>query len=318
MSKSLKKFLLIFTSYLIIAISSLFYYSVVTKERISNEFILQSQIELTNLNTLIEAEYVDLESQVHFLTQMTNSVLNDNASYLEPLEELFRNFINYHPNNFQIRLLSTSGVELLKVIREENGSIQTVQSSELQDKSKRYYFKELTALDSHDIMYCSVVDLNIENGEIEIPYRPTTRAGLKLETTKTHPELGYFIINHNIKHLIDKLKASTFALVGDLILIDQEGYFVSNSNAELEWGKDLNHPEYNFYSMHHQGEKLVDSYGNFSNEQGVFTYQRLNFCNQNYYLVIHKSAAAFEEVHDEKMEIPLIIAGIITLLILVL
>ena len=71
--------------------------------------------------------------------------------------------------------MDIEGVELIRV-NYNNGDPYVVPEKDLQDKSDRYYFHEAIVLDKGDI-YTSPLDLNIEKGEIEIPYKPMLRIG---------------------------------------------------------------------------------------------------------------------------------------------
>ena len=62
----------------------------------------------------------------------------------------------------QVRLLDTSGMELLRV-NYNNGNPAVVPLDKLQNKSDRYYFQEAMKLSAGEI-YVSPFDLNIENG----------------------------------------------------------------------------------------------------------------------------------------------------------
>ena len=73
----------------------------------------------------------------------------------------------------QIRLIDEACLELVRVDYDGKEAC-LVPDQELQDKSSRYYFKEAMKLGPEEV-YTSVVDLNREQGKIEVPYKPTLR-----------------------------------------------------------------------------------------------------------------------------------------------
>ncbi len=78
----------------------------------------------------------------------------------------------------QIRLIDLSGLEQI-LINNVNDLSLLAPSEALQNKSDRYYFKEISALNKGEI-YLSRFDLNVEHGQEENPRRPIIRTGTPL------------------------------------------------------------------------------------------------------------------------------------------
>lgn len=72
----------------------------------------------------------------------------------------------------QIRWIDETGMERLRIDYDDLKPNITPYG-QLQYKGDRYYFKAASALDEGEI-YISPLDLNIENGSIEIPYKPAS------------------------------------------------------------------------------------------------------------------------------------------------
>ncbi|MGF1835899.1 EAL domain-containing protein [Photobacterium sanguinicancri] len=73
----------------------------------------------------------------------------------------------------QVRLLDSQGKEVIRV-NNADGQAYVLPASELQDKSERPYVQK--ALQSPpDSLYTSQFDLNVENGKVEYPQKPTLR-----------------------------------------------------------------------------------------------------------------------------------------------
>ena len=118
------------------------------------------------LNTQLDG----IQSDILFLSRMRSLHEYINSPSPESrsgVESEFFQFINTRPNYDQIRLLDKEGVERVRV-NYNYGNPAVVPGRELQDKGDRYYFREALGLDESEI-YISPTDLNVENGEIEIP-----------------------------------------------------------------------------------------------------------------------------------------------------
>ena len=94
----------------------------------------------------------------------------------EDLLSLTSEFVTFMRNKGvydQARFLNVQGREVVRV-NYGQGRITVIPGDELQDKSDRYYFKETTGLPPGDV-YLSPFDLNVEQGKIELPIKPTIR-----------------------------------------------------------------------------------------------------------------------------------------------
>jgi len=89
----------------------------------------------------------------------------------------------------QIRILSATGMELLRV-NYANGQAVVVPSQDLQDKSDRTYFQDLAQC-GNETIYVSPLDLNVENGVLEVPLNPVMRFALQIGDTGN--DTGYLL-----------------------------------------------------------------------------------------------------------------------------
>ena len=104
----------------------------------------------------------------------TRRALDDpRSAHLKSMESAFFTLARRNPTYQQIRWIDESGMERLRVMRDRDGPFST-ERKDLQDKSDRYYFKTANALLSGEL-YISPLDLNIEQGRIEMPPRPLLR-----------------------------------------------------------------------------------------------------------------------------------------------
>ncbi len=102
----------------------------------------------------------------------------------------------------QIRYIDNSGMELIRINRSGDQSY-SVPVHDLQDKSNRYYYRQIMELERGDI-YISRVDLNIEYGEEEKPYQPTVRFGIPLFSASNEIQ-GMIVLNFNVGLIIAEM-----------------------------------------------------------------------------------------------------------------
>lgn len=121
----------------------------------------------------VEAKFLDLydnsRRNVLLLSDLVSLDLEDGVSVTN-IEKQLSIFLTFNDNYFQVRYIDDTGME---VVRVEN-NISTAQKEGLQYKGDRYYFNE-TALLQKGELFISYLDLNVENKEVEVPYRPTIR-----------------------------------------------------------------------------------------------------------------------------------------------
>ncbi|GJQ58348.1 MAG: hypothetical protein SCALA701_11490 [Candidatus Scalindua sp.] len=148
------------------------------------------------------------------------------------VENLFLNFSQIKRILAQIRYLDNVGNEHVRV--DFDGSNSTIISGpQLQDKSDRYYFKESLNLSPGEI-YTSPLDLNIEHGYIEYPYKPVIRIATPVFVGGEKAGVIVFNLLTNNEHFLHKAigKENT----GDYILSNQDGFYLNHPDEEKEWG----------------------------------------------------------------------------------
>lgn len=89
------------------------------------------------------------------------------------LENSWQLYLERHPYLEQIRYLDSLGREQVRVER-RGGEVVAIAEPQLQDKAKRYYFLDAMALAPGQI-YLSPLDLNVEYGVLDRPYRAMMR-----------------------------------------------------------------------------------------------------------------------------------------------
>ncbi len=180
--------------------------------------------ELTSLRALVEAR--------------TRNNPEEAAYWQEQVSKDFVAFSRRCGICYQARYIAEDGREVVRV--DSDGSQpRIVPQNELQDKSNRYYFQETMTLNK-DQVFVSPMDLNREYGKIEVPYQPVIRYATPV-FDKAGNRRGIVISNIFGDKILAPVR-QTGSGQAKTLLVDQDGYYLVNPNANYEWGgpNDLN------------------------------------------------------------------------------
>ncbi len=133
----------------------------------------------------------------------------------------------------QVRMISREGRELLRV--NEGGEL--VEEEQLQDKSSRKYFQDGAALAEGEVLVSDFA-LNVENGEVERPFRPMVR----LATPLRRPDGslgGLVVLNLNLERWFATLENVLPRGGSEFELLNANGYWERAMDRSREWGQDL-------------------------------------------------------------------------------
>ncbi|MCU7940769.1 MAG: PAS domain S-box protein [gamma proteobacterium symbiont of Bathyaustriella thionipta] len=201
-----------------------------------------------NLETLEKTDLLNVR-----LAQLTvNNVLQDIISDIKYLQEhnqlrngfiktprarkiLEQDFLSFSKNRKiydQIRYLDLNGQEIVRV-NDNNGQPYAVEKDKLQKKDSRYYVANTLALDRNNV-YWSPFDLNIENHEIEEPYKPTIRIGTPVYSSYGR-KTGVLILNFNGNKLINEFRRATANIANHIMLVNESGYWLIHPQGKDEW-----------------------------------------------------------------------------------
>lgn len=194
----------------------------------------------------------------------------ENADGLNRLEIDFHIFSQQKALYDQIRLLDESGIEIVRVNNSGKES-SIVSRDKLQDKSHRYYFSQSWQLAKNEV-YVSPLDLNIEQGQIEIPHKPMLRVGTPVYGS-TGKKKGVLVLNYLGDHLINDFRRSTANIADRIVLLNNYGYWLSSSNKKNEWGFMFDRKQTFATARPATWKKIIASdSGQFINYQGMFTF----------------------------------------------
>ncbi len=148
--------------------------------------------------------------------------------------EIFQSFAASSPDYDQVRWLDNDGKERLRVNRRSGAEPVVVSSEELQNKADQPYFRDAIPLPLNGL-YFSALDLNIDNGVVEVPHLPTLRVASPVFRNGT--KQGIIVINYRATRLLERLKRLDRSV--ELYLMNQAGYWLQGPNADANWGWQL-------------------------------------------------------------------------------
>jgi PAS domain S-box-containing protein len=170
----------------------------------------------------------------------------------------------------QIRYIDNNGKEVVR-INFNSGVPIAVPNKLLQEKKERYYFNETIKLNKREI-YWSPFDLNIENGVIERPVKPTIRIGTPV-FNRSGEKTGIFLLNYFGENLINELFLAGANISGEMMLLNDQGYWLIGPHPKQEWGFMFNN-NYAFSTTYsHEWDKIyAATQGQFYSANGLFTF----------------------------------------------
>ncbi len=158
----------------------------------------------------------------------------------ERLSTIFTELMQTKLGYMQLRYLDENGNEMVRVDRDEF-IIKTIPKEQLQNKANRKYFIVSLKLDFGNI-HVLPINLNREQGKIEIPYKPTMRYATPIFSANGERR-GIVISNLLVAHIFQRLKQDNQNNAGRVLIINQDGYYLFHPDEKKEWGFELNTDE---------------------------------------------------------------------------
>ncbi|HEU0187345.1 MAG TPA: PAS domain S-box protein [Gallionellaceae bacterium] len=169
----------------------------------------------------------------------------------------------------QIRFLDQRGMEIIRVNRIGNKSV-AVPAAELQGKTARYFFAETIKLQPGKI-YISPLDLNIEHGQIEQPYKPMLRIATPIANGAGRAQ-GILILNYFGQELLDDF---TRAMVEGrhAMLLNRDGYWLRHPDHRREWGFMFGRNDTFGHDYPEEWNRIArEAQGSLLGQNGLFTF----------------------------------------------
>ncbi len=194
--------------------------------------IINMEKELNKTEKIFNDTLKDSEQLIYAINsnQLFKDYLKNKKGSRKNLEYLFENVISSNRSIMQLRFIDDKGREEIRYDRYSPDTKDYYKEDKLQDKSKRYYFKQ-SMKDQETLLY-SALDLNIENEKIETPFKPTYRL---IKPVKSDNEFkGILIINLFASSLFEHLFNSPFY---NFMLVDEKGYILQHHDRRYNWSK---------------------------------------------------------------------------------
>ncbi|MGI0115764.1 response regulator [Zooshikella sp. RANM57] len=257
-----KHFLILFlpVSFLLLGIAYFFYQ--VQAEQIYGQLRLTSQASVDAGRSTISRYFDLITDDLLFLAnekELNNLLNNKTQLSLKNIKQQWISFSAVKQVYDQIRWLDEEGMEQVR-INYNGGNPYAVSTQQLQNKANRYYFTETHKLKKDEI-YISILDLNIEQGKVELPRKPTIRIATPL-INENNERRGIIVLNFNSTDMLEQLRIVNR---NHLWLTNNKGHWLLGPTHKDEWGFMFEKPE---LSVAH---RYPDAWANIStNERAVF------------------------------------------------
>lgn len=240
LTEKLREFLLVllpFVTVFAVAMTA-HYYSVNRTERVTTETkeLLNVGLARSTLNNDLAAVITDLT----FLADYLESQGFDREGRLNrrQVTELLLGFTAEKRLYDQIRVIDLAGREVVRV-NFDNGESRPVEEQQLQNKADRYYFRESVGLGRGEV-YISPLDLNIEQGNLEIPHKPVMRFAIPV-FSGDGDKRGILVLNYLGNRLLMGFKRAAANISDHVFLLNADGYWLYSPRDQDAWGFMLPH-----------------------------------------------------------------------------
>jgi PAS domain S-box-containing protein len=147
------------------------------------------------------------------------------------LSDLIGAFARAESYLMQLRFLDATGMEMIRFDRARAGGEHfRVTREKLQDKSDRGYV--VANLNAPERIWFSQLDLNMERGKIEVPFRPTFRVILPVWHEGTFR--GMIVMNYFASVMLDNLFDNPLY---HMQIVDGMGYILHSTRPEESWSR---------------------------------------------------------------------------------
>ncbi|WP_163353173.1 sensor domain-containing diguanylate cyclase [Desulfovibrio sp. JC010] len=215
-------------------------------------------------------------------TALTDFCNSDDNGERHWLEKEFYNFLFCKKKYNHVVFLDKSGKEKVRV-NYNKGDPWVVFEGKLQDKSRRYYFEDSIALDEREV-FISPLDLNIERGHVEKPFKPMIRFGTPIFDAEGNKD-GVLIFNYLAEDLFERISGIDASSASVKMMLNSKGYWLIGPDRESEWGFMLpERKDVSFTNAYPQEWKriLKDKQGQFCTDNGLFTFTTIHPLREGY------------------------------------
>jgi PAS domain S-box-containing protein len=212
------------------------------------------------------------------------AVDSDDPERFAALERSLLALVRRRPDYLQIRFLSATGQELVRVENSSSGP-RLVPETELQGKGGRSYFTGTMRLAAGEV-FVSPMSLNVERGVVEEPYKPVVRFATPIDDGAGQRR-GVVVLNARAAQFLRAFERSDDESGIQRMVVNSDGYWLQY-RPELEWGFMLEHGRGFQRTFPEIWEQMVASgRGRVETNEGLFYFDTVS------------PAAVSAEAHDE-------------------
>ena len=231
-----------------------------------------------------------------------------NPVTLQALESSFLTLAQRNPEYQQIRWIDESGIEKVRIMHGPGGPF-VVAPQNLQDKSGRYYFEKANVLLPGEL-YISPLDLNVEQGRLEMPPRPVLHIATPVKGSD-RKHLGIIVINIDMKYLFNIVHTPLHTDPDvEYFLTNQQGIHL-NSEIENFQGADGWEQSLNFTLAHPKvwEEVLANDSGSLRSLDGLWSWETLSPVEDFYRTIrgLPKHMVAFDQLTSSDFSLTLMV-----------
>lgn len=199
----------------------------------------RDQAASATVNTLLR-RLDRLESDVLFLSDLPAHFAQPGVDIPadSPLATTLLSFSNSTRRYDKVRWLDNRGRERLRV--NNHGTAELVPTTALQDKASRSFFTDTRSMQKAEV-YFSELDLNVDDGVIERPYRPTLRAVSTVYFGDT-PH-GVIVLNARMQDILERLKEERTRTGLGVYLLSGSGSWILGPDPADDWASQLDAPQ---------------------------------------------------------------------------
>lgn len=166
-----------------------------------------------------------------------------NSSYeiwVQRLNAVFSATMKNNSAYMELRYLNEKGDEMVRV--DADGTNLIINPPEkLGNKSERPFFQETSKLEPGEI-YISSLELNKKFGKIVTPYKPIIYYGIPIFDSIGQRK-GMLLSKVSAEPVFALIKSFYLNQTTEVMLVNQDGYYLYHKNPEKRWGFELNHQE---------------------------------------------------------------------------
>ena len=221
-------------SALIVGISILIHDAQVREERTTIEIHEQYTVHLAG--KAITHAFDSIVSDLIILSKnksLREFLQTGGQASLEALADDFLSYCKHKRLYDQVRFLDDTGMEIVRV-NFNNGKPGVVPEGLLQNKGRRYYFKDVFQMTRGGV-FVSPFDLNIEKGAVEKPIKPMIHFGTPVFDADGKKR-GIVLLNYLGAELINELEGITAVAIGRIALLNSDGFWLKGPKSGDEWG----------------------------------------------------------------------------------